>query len=410
MPPSTRGRPLRGGTGRPQARRPPPADGNPRSHGPDESEPAPELGGEMRINGGRAPGRADGLSRLAKMRVTSANRLRPLPLRHSFTAMQVELRHLRVLTQLAEMGSITRAAASLGVSQPTLSNQLRRIEKAFGGPLFVRGAGGITPTPLGRHVLARARGLLADMDDLLATLPGGGSRSGIRLGTHPHILLGEWLRSLETGLPHREVTTSLDYSGAVLTQLLANDLVDVVFMGRVADHHAPPCPPGTTERVITVEPCGIALASSHRLARRGRVSMTDLAEETWIPPQGGDDGGTAMLRAACEAAGFTPRFRYADTDFTSMVGFVAAGFAITLASPTWLPGDGITIVALEGHATDAYRVLRWRTSNVPTSEIDILHRTYHELYRPVVQRNGMTLPWLADNPDSRPRLLEVPCD
>ncbi|TYB45472.1 LysR family transcriptional regulator [Actinomadura chibensis] len=339
--------------------------------------------------------------------MASGTLLRLPPNRHNFPAMQVELRHLRVLTQLAETGSITRAAATLGVSQPTLSNQLRRIEKAFGGPLFVRGAAGITPTPLGRHVLARARGVLADMDDLLATLPGGGSRSGIRLGTHPHILLGEWLRSLETELPHRGVTASLDYSGAVLTQLLANDLVDVVFMGRVADHHAPPCPPGTTERVITVEPCGIALASSHPLARRSRVSLTDLAGETWIPPQGGDDGGTAMLRAACEAAGYTPRFRYAGMDIGSTVGFVAAGFAITLASPTWQPGEGITIVALSGHATDSYRVLRWRTSAVSANEIDILHRTYHELYKPVVQRNSVTLPWLADNPDARPRTIDV---
>lgn len=322
--------------------------------------------------------------------------------------MQVELRHLRVLCQLAETGSITRAAASLGVSQPTLSNQLRRIEKAFGGPLFVRGPQGIAPTPLGRHVLARARGVLADVDDLLATVPGGGPRSGIRLGTHPHILLGEWMRRLQTELPHRAVSTSLDYSGAVLTQLLANDQADVVFMGRVADHHAPACPPGTTERVITIEPCGIALASAHPLASRGRVSLTDLAGETWIPPQGGDDGGTAMLRAACEAAGFTPRFRYSGVDFNSMVGFVAAGFAITLASPTWVPGEGITVVALSGRATDAYRVLRWRTAHMPTSEIDILHRTFHELYMPVVQRNTATLRWLADHPDARPRTLGIP--
>ncbi|TDB84284.1 LysR family transcriptional regulator [Actinomadura sp. KC216] len=322
--------------------------------------------------------------------------------------MQVELRHLRVLCQVAETGSITRAAASLGVSQPTLSNQLRRIENAFGGPLFVRGPQGITPTALGRHVLARARGVLADMDDLLATVPGDGSRSGIRLGTHPHILLGEWLRRLETEMPHRTISTNLDYSGAVLTRLLANDQADVVLMGRVADHHAPPCPPGITERIIIIEPCGIAIASSHPLAARGRVGLADLAGETWIPPLGGDDGGTALLRAACEAAGFTPRFRYAGADSNVMVGFVAAGFAIALASPTWPAPEGITVVALSDHITDAYRVLRWRTAAVPAGEIDILHRTYHDLYRPIVQRNIATLRWLADNPDARPQIIDVP--
>jgi DNA-binding transcriptional LysR family regulator len=219
--------------------------------------------------------------------------------------------------------SRVRPSAS-GFPSPPLSAQLRRIEQAFGGPLFTRGQEGITLTALGRHVLARARSMLADMDDLLATARDTGSRTGIRVGAHPHMLLGEWLRRLETELPHRAISTSLDYSGFVLTQLLANEQVDVVLMGRVADHHAPPIPPGTTERVVTIEPCGLALSSAHPLASRGRVSLADLVSETWIPPQGGDDGGTAMLRAACEAAGCTPQFRFRDVDVGSMAGFVAA--------------------------------------------------------------------------------------
>ncbi|WP_242907158.1 LysR family transcriptional regulator [Actinomadura terrae] len=324
--------------------------------------------------------------------------------------MQVELRHLRVLSRIAEAGSITRAAADLGVSQPTLSAQLRRIEQAFGGPLFDRSPDGITPTALGRHVLARARGVLSDVDDLLATARKNGERSVIRLGTHPSILLGEWLRRLEGGPLRRTVSTSLDYSGGVLNQLLANDQVDVVFMGRVADHHAPPCPPGTGERVVCVEPCGVALPSGHPLASRGRVELADLADEIWIPPQGGDDGGTAMLRAACEAAGFTPRFRYHDVDLSGMAGFVAAGFAIALVSPTWRPTEGVAVVALAGRATDAHRVLRWRNSGMTAEEIDILHRSFASLYESLVRRHTAELRWLADNPDARPRLTRPPVE
>nr|WP_052478502.1 LysR family transcriptional regulator [Kibdelosporangium sp. MJ126-NF4]CEL18617.1 transcriptional regulator, LysR family [Kibdelosporangium sp. MJ126-NF4]CTQ98102.1 transcriptional regulator, LysR family [Kibdelosporangium sp. MJ126-NF4] len=318
--------------------------------------------------------------------------------------MEVELRHLRVLSQLAKAGSITRTAAGLGVSQPTLSAQLNRIEQAFGGPLFDRGPDGISPTALGRHVLARARGILSEMDDLLVSVRGGGTTAGIRLGTHPTILVGEWLRSLQTALPDRTINTTLNYSGAVLNQLLANDHVDVVFMGRVSDHHAPPCPPGTSERVITVEPCGVALPSSHELASRTQVGLGELAGETWIPPQGGDDGGTAMLRNACEAAGYTPQFRYHDVETNSMAGFVSAGLAIALASPTWRPVDGVTVVALADHVIDCHRVLRWRTFSVNREEIDILHRSHHDLYWPLVQRHIATLRWLSCNPDARPRL------
>ncbi len=320
--------------------------------------------------------------------------------------MQVELRHLRVLSELAEAGSITRAAAKLGVSQPTLSAQLDRIEQAFGGRLFGRSRDGIQPTALGRHVLARARSMIAEMDDLLATARNNVVRDDIRLGCFPTVLLGALLKLLETELPHREVTTSLDHSGAVLTKLLANDQVDIVLMGRATDHHAPSCPPGVAERVIAVEPCGIALPSTHPLAAESRVSLADLSGESWIPPQGGDDGGAAVLRAACEAAGFTPLFRYRELEVTSMAGFVAAGLAVALVAPTWIPAEGVTVVALDDHTIDSHRVLRWRTTNVTSDEVDAFHRCHHHFYRPIVERHTAELPWLSENPDARPTVVE----
>ena len=52
--------------------------------------------------------------------------------------MDIELRHLRVICAIAESGSVTKAAASLGLAQPALTAQLQRIERALGGPLFDR--------------------------------------------------------------------------------------------------------------------------------------------------------------------------------------------------------------------------------------------------------------------------------
>ncbi len=50
--------------------------------------------------------------------------------------MELELRHLRTLRAIAEAGNLTRAATALGLAQPALSAQLRRIERALGGELF----------------------------------------------------------------------------------------------------------------------------------------------------------------------------------------------------------------------------------------------------------------------------------
>ncbi len=60
--------------------------------------------------------------------------------------MELELRHLRTVRAIADTGSLTKAAATLGLAQPALSAQLRRIEKALGGTLFERDHTG--PAPL----------------------------------------------------------------------------------------------------------------------------------------------------------------------------------------------------------------------------------------------------------------------
>jgi DNA-binding transcriptional LysR family regulator len=74
--------------------------------------------------------------------------------------MDLELRHLRIIQAVATAGSVTKAAAALGQAQPAVSAQLRRIERGLGGELFERGRNGVSPTPLGELVLARARVLL----------------------------------------------------------------------------------------------------------------------------------------------------------------------------------------------------------------------------------------------------------
>src|SRR5436309_667727 len=82
--------------------------------------------------------------------------------------MDLEVRHLRVINAIAEAGSLTRAAASLRMTQPGLSAQLRRIEMMLGGVIFDRGQAGAVPTPFGDLVLTRARAILPGIDGLLA--------------------------------------------------------------------------------------------------------------------------------------------------------------------------------------------------------------------------------------------------
>ena len=76
----------------------------------------------------------------------------------------LELRHLRYLVAVADAGTFTRAAEQLFIAQPTLSQQIRRLEQAVGTPLLVRDRDGVRPTTAGAVLLDAARDVLSAVD------------------------------------------------------------------------------------------------------------------------------------------------------------------------------------------------------------------------------------------------------
>ncbi|SES31470.1 LysR family transcriptional regulator [Actinokineospora terrae] len=83
--------------------------------------------------------------------------------------MDMELRQLRAVLAIAEAGTLTAAATRLGVTQPSVSESLRRAERVAGGALFQRGPAGAVPTALGEVVVAHAMAVLEAMDRFTAT-------------------------------------------------------------------------------------------------------------------------------------------------------------------------------------------------------------------------------------------------
>lgn len=75
----------------------------------------------------------------------------------------VELENFR---QIAELGSLSRVAAKLGVAQSTLTRQLKKLEETFGAQLFYRNGRGMALTPAGQKLLAGAREILTDVTRL----------------------------------------------------------------------------------------------------------------------------------------------------------------------------------------------------------------------------------------------------
>lgn len=334
---------------------------------------------------------------------------RLIPTGHNLNLMELELRHLKVVCRLADTGSISKAAAACGVSQPALTAQLHRIEDAIGGPLFERGPSGVRATPLGRHVLGRARILLADMDELI-----GGSRRyaagprPLRLGSVRMVMFGSWLARLEELLPDREIITQVDASWVALNELLAVEVVDVVMLGRGDTGHAAPCPTGVVEQTMVYpEPAAIALPTAHRLAGQDEINLAELADDIWItPPAGKEDGDVADLRRACEAAGFEPEFRYGNLDSVEIEQLIGAGRGVCLCAPTSRPIPNAVILPLTGQPVLWRRALRWRPERISQTDADLIHEAFVATYRETIAAHAAVRPWWADHPDAHPVVLD----
>src|SRR5688500_4464674 len=102
----------------------------------------------------------------------------------------IELRHLRTMAAIAEEGTFGRAAARLGYTQSSVSQQIAALERALGGAVFDR-PGGPRPvrvTPLGEVVLSRGRDLLTRAEALADAVDRFRAGSGrIDIGTFPGV-------------------------------------------------------------------------------------------------------------------------------------------------------------------------------------------------------------------------------
>src|SRR5262252_8041787 len=97
---------------------------------------------------------------------------------------ELPLPQLHAFVVLAEELHFGHASARLGIAQPPLSQQIRRLEDRVGHPLFGRGAGRVTLTPAGRELLPAARRALAGLADALAAAraAGAGRAGRLRIG------------------------------------------------------------------------------------------------------------------------------------------------------------------------------------------------------------------------------------
>ncbi|MEU6976334.1 MULTISPECIES: LysR family transcriptional regulator [unclassified Streptomyces] len=324
--------------------------------------------------------------------------------------MQLELRHLEAVCRIAEAGSLGRAAVRLGVSQPALSAQLRRIERAAGGELFFRGRHGVDPTPLGEFVLSKARRVLGEMDALAAGARAAEPHPTLRLGCILLVLVDGLLGRLDQEMEGQEIAVSIEHSVTTLSRLLGAGQYDAIVYGECNDHEVP-LPEGTAARtLIPKEPFCVRMSAAHPLASRERVELADLAGETWMTLVEDDDGGPEALVAACQKAGFTPALRYRIADRKMHYDLIAAGRAISVSQPTAPPAEGTVLRPLAGDPITGRIRLAWNRAAVSERRAGLLYRAAGLAYLANVPNNAFHRTWWESRPELHPVLEPVAPD
>lgn len=287
------------------------------------------------------------------------------------------MRHLRALCAIADAGSLHKAARQLGVSQPSLTTQLRRIEQALDGELFLRERTGCRPTPFGRAVLGRARPLLAGMAALVAEARAAAQEPRLRIGSTASRALPGWLRRLRRRLPATETSLLVDVSANALLKLVAAGQLDVAFVHEV-DGCPLRIPPGLEPRVLVErEPQFVSLALDHPAAARPVVDLADLAGDRWMVDPSVDGEQDGLHRVLTEA-GFNPRFLHGD--YHTAASLVVTGEAVAPCQPTSGPREDMAIRPLRGDPLGVRLLLVSRPAADPAGAVGPVGPAGEELY------------------------------
>jgi DNA-binding transcriptional LysR family regulator len=206
----------------------------------------------------------------------------------------IKVTQLHYARAAADLGSFSRAAASLGVTQPALSNGIASLERALGGALFTRSTIGVTLTPLAIRVLPHLYAVLTSLDTLIgeARAATGQDTAPLRLGVSPLIHPDLVARAFQAARQHAPAALILkeDNLTGLRTALLSRHL-DLILVPAVTDAI------GCQRRQIDHEPLHYLASSIDTSTDRASGQPLELAELS--------GRSLVMVGAACGLTTFT---------------------------------------------------------------------------------------------------------
>jgi LysR family hydrogen peroxide-inducible transcriptional activator len=259
----------------------------------------------------------------------------------------MNVRDLAYIVAVERHGSITRAAEACGVTQPTLSTQVAKLERELGVVLFERAGRGLRLTNAGRPVLDHARRVLGAVDDLVAAAqdhldPFAGT---LRLGLIPTLapyLLPHLLSGMQASLPRLKLTIVEEQTALLVAQLAAGGIDAAMIATDPEDARLGTMP-------LFDEPLWVAMAARHPLASQTTIEPADIDPSTLLLLSEGHclrDHAIALCAEPTLGVRISGDFRAASLE--TIMHLVESGFGITLVPELYVrqsrtPNQGIAL-------------------------------------------------------------------
>ena len=275
------------------------------------------------------------------------------------------IRQVRYFLAVAEASSFRGAAARLGVSQPTVTQQILALEEAFGVQLFERSRAGTTLSPAARELLPSVRRVLEEfqgMCDQVESLSQGPSGT-YRLGVTP--TLGPYL------LPH--ILPDIHKRYAAIKLYVREDAPRDLEAGLVAGDHdliltaLPIDEDRLTVMPLIHEPLKLVMSAEHRLAKKRRIDSRDLAGESILTIEE-HHHFHRQIQELCERLGAHVLRDYEGTSLDTLRQMVVMGMGMAFLPTLYIRSEihrprELRVTSVHGEDIHRTHAFAWRTSS-----------------------------------------------
>jgi LysR family transcriptional regulator, hydrogen peroxide-inducible genes activator len=282
----------------------------------------------------------------------------------------MEIHQLKYFVAVAETGNFTRASERSHISQPSLSQQIQKLEREVGHKLFHRLGRKAVLTEAGNTFLERARKILFEVENAAKELSDHPSlERRITVGAVQTVmpyLITPFIALCRETQPNLQIDAREGFRSDLVRAVVEGDLDLAVVPVPVKDHRV------SVEPLLT-EPLLLAVGKHHPIATRTEISISDLAGETFVS-LGDSSTLAAQIRVFFGDHNFEPRISYRCAQVATLKLFVSMGLAISiLPQLTRLPDDRDTLTYLR------------LTGSEPTREIAVIRHLQRYQSRGVEQ-------------------------